>query len=240
MKKISWQQILATVPLIGAIATLIAAILGEGGISGLLSKEPKLPSDPEPSIIINNNVGSNSARELETDNTQPEPVNSQALIRFSCQKDESNLSTVASNVDYPQPVRIIDWNIENQYFGDEWTPERRCDVVSERFQSIFDRNRLVYMTVDAADWEGSLGEPVICAVLEENDRCVESDLLFTLENTDEPNEILTEITAIRTDPTNNKALVRGGGDSFYEGFRIYYNIAEHLKITDTKAPKPLF
>jgi hypothetical protein len=215
MKGFGWKQILSITPLIGAIAALIAAVLGQEGIWGLTTR-----------ISGKENPGSN--------------VSSESSIMFSCQNIGGSLSTVVSSSNRQEPAAIIKWDLENQYFGEEWPPEKRCETVSQRFQSIYDRDQLAYITADTADWESSLGIPIICSILEEGERCAESDLLFTLEDGDDPNKILAELIAIREAPKDNKALLRSGADSFREGVRVYYDIREYIGSSDSKNNEPLF
>ena len=112
--------------------------------------------------------------------------------------------------------------LDNRYFGENWPPEKRCRTVSQRFQNIYDRDQLAYITADKADWESDLGIPVICSVPQIDARCVKDDLLFTLQERDDPNQILAEVTTLR-EPDSNKAILRSDATSFEDGVRLYYD-----------------
>ena len=143
-------------------------------------------------------------------------------ISFECRSTGSSLSTVVVSSEDSDSDPIINWDLENRYFGEDWPPEKRCQVVSERFQSIYERDQLAYLTADNADWESDLGIPVICSVPQQGARCVKEDLLFTLQERDDPNELLAELITLR-EPDSNKTILRAGAASFQDGVRVYYD-----------------
>jgi hypothetical protein len=93
---------------------------------------------------------------------------------------------------------------------------------------LYSRDRLAYLTVDIANWDSGRALPVVCGVKSEGARCQEEDLLFTLQDQDDPNQVLTDLIALRQEPTTNKALLRGGESSFSDGVRIYYDLEDIL------------
>jgi hypothetical protein len=161
-------------------------------------------------------------------------------VVFECGTDERSgktvPATIVKNPDKDEPLTVIYFDPQNNYFGDKWTPETRCEEVSKRFQAIFDRDSLKYITADEAQWVTDKTMNVICSVKEEDARCEEEDLLFTLETDDDPNEVLGELMAFRNDPSQNKALTRGAKqpETFEEGKRVYYDFTSVLGET---APK---
>lgn len=225
MSKGSRKRILDSVPLIAAVATLVGAIgtltgavLGQNGIFGFRSsaEDSKLPQEtvdaqqPNPnSLQDTTRVGSSS-------------------VKFLCQNSDGKLSTVVVKNQSAPPVAIIDWNLDNDYFGDEYTPEARCNIVSQRFQNLYNEDKLAFLTTDVSDWETSFGIPIICSVQQSGDSCTEENLLITLENSDDPDYVLEQIMAVRNDPVSNKAVLRTGKESptFEDGLRFYYDIRE--------------
>jgi hypothetical protein len=133
-------------------------------------------------------------------------------------------STVA--ISGEKSTLIINWNPKNFKFGEKWSPKRRCEEVSTRFQTLHERDGLKYLTADSAAWLDDTVN-VICGVKEEGDRCQQSDLLFTLESKDDPNEVLNELIALREQPKENKPLTRGS--NFDGGRRIYYDLSKELE-----------
>lgn len=245
----SKNKILLISSIIGALAALGGLFLGEEGVVGLFrvnntTGNSKTPSKTPISINIQNNpsnqnTNNNSqARDTQIDSTPklaPEPK-----LTFYC--NLSRLATFVNSPSYSKPVPIIFWNINNDYFGEKWPPNKRCKIVSERFQSIYDRDNLKYITVDTANWV-SKQTNVICSVKDENSktRCEENDLLITLETEDDPNQVLGELLAIRLDPISNKPLRRGKPEPFSQGGRVYYNILNQLEEkSNSNSPPALF
>ena len=216
MAKISWKQLLAAAPLIAAIAALVAAVLGQDGISGLIGRGNSEPPDEIVELQPNPDISEGTTR---TQNIS---------TKFSCQNLDGKLSTVVSKNQVEPPVAIIHWDLNNNYFGDEYTPELRCNIVSQRFQTLYEKDRLAFLTVGVSDWETSFGIPIICSVSQTGDSCTEANLLITLENRDDPNNVLEQLIAVRNDPISNQAMLRTGKTSptFEDGLRLYYDIRE--------------
>lgn len=202
MRKISWKQVLTVAPLITASAAMVAAILGQNGIWGSMNMK-------------------------SSDDPPQEPVSKQeSSAEFVCQSLNGKLSTAVKRSQGDSPVAIIHWGLDNDYFGDKYTPESRCEIVSQRFQDIYDRDELAFITADISDWATSYGIPIICSVLQSGDTCTEGDLLLTLEDNDNPNDVLKQIIAVRNDPVSNQPVLRGDGtaSTFEDGLRLYYDI----------------
>jgi len=71
-------------------------------------------------------------------------------------------------------VQVVKWNSE--FFSDSgYTPERRCQEVSSRFQNHYNRGQLNFLTAGYLN-----GQPAICAG-NSNPPCTSDKLLFTLK-----------------------------------------------------------
>lgn len=71
-------------------------------------------------------------------------------------------------------VQVVRWNSE--FFSDSgYTPERRCQEVSSRFQNHYNRGQLNFLTAGYLN-----GQPAICAG-NSNPPCTSDKLLFTLK-----------------------------------------------------------
>lgn len=169
----------------------------------------------------------------------------EAQVKFFCgtsiyDNGSSLPATIVDNSKQGKPLTVIYWNPNNNYFGKEWSPQKRCTEVSKRFQTIYERNQLKYMTADIASWISDREVRVVCSVKEQGARCEEDDLLFTLETKDDPNEVLKNMVAFREEPLNNKPLLRGekAPTSFQEGKRVYYNLEKALQESSAKQKAP--
>lgn len=155
-------------------------------------------------------------------------------VKFFCGTDEYEgktvPATIVNNSQQDQLLTIIHWDPNNNLFGEKWTPQQRCEEVSKRFQTIYNRDSLKYITVDEAKWVNKKIN-VVCSVKETDARCEEDDLLFTLETKDDPNEVLKDLIAFRQAPSTNNALKRSEKQptSFAEGKRIYYDFTNVIE-----------
>ncbi len=150
---------------------------------------------------------------------------------FYC--DEKNLQTKVESHSYDNPLTVINWRQDNDYFGDEWTPLKRCQEVSRRFQNIYERDGLKYIQTDLAQWKDR-DIAIVCSVKVKDTRCEENDLLLTLENKDDPNQVLGDLKAFKENPINNRELTRGENSpkTFSEGKRDVYDIEEILSLPE--------
>jgi hypothetical protein len=166
-----------------------------------------------------------ACKQSEADASKQESLS----VQFSCGTDSQEgikiPVTIVNNSQQNKPLTAIYWNPKNNFFGGKWTPQQRCEEVSKRFQKIYERDGLKFITADEAKWISDRQINVICSVKEVNARCEEDDLLLTLETKDDPNELLKKLMAFREAPTENNALTRGGNppQSFAEGKRVYYD-----------------
>lgn len=94
-----------------------------------------------------------------------------------------------------------------------YSPQKRCQEVSARFQQFFRNHKLNYLTTGTMN-----KQPVVCVADREGGNC--TGLLFTLKRGSEPNEVLKSLLAIRfgaSGPLNESAS------------RVYINMTEYLK-----------
>jgi len=160
-------------------------------------------------------------------------------VTFSCGTSQLNgetvPTTVVNNPKLPEPLPVIYFDPNNEYFGGEWTPQKRCEKISQRFQTIHDRDSLGYITVDRAHWISDREVNVVCSTKKIDVKCEEDDLLFTLQTQDDPNEVLADFMAFREAPDQNEALTRTAKKpSFDEGNRVFYDFADTLEKAQTK------
>ncbi len=106
------------------------------------------------------------ATTLNTDVAQ-----AQAATRFYCGQSRGVPATLAETPNGVRPV--IRWT--SDYFsGSGYTPQVRCDIVSQKFQKNFESGRLRYLTIGVVN-----REPVICVAETEGGVC--SDVLYTMK-----------------------------------------------------------
>ncbi len=116
------------------------------------------------------------------------PSSARAEQRFSCQEREGVPTTIADTSRGPIP--IIYWR--SQYFeADGFSPEVRCQTVSQKFQTHYQRGQLNYLTAGRID-----SASVICVADQRGGSC--RDVLFTLKPGVDPVTVLQQLLYMRT------------------------------------------
>jgi hypothetical protein len=113
-------------------------------------------------------------------------------------------------------VSVIHWV---STLGETYTPEKRCQIVSEKFQTFYQDGTLNYLTTGTVNHQ-----PVICAAQQENGPC--TGVLFTLKPNSDPGRTLQHLLSIRD---------RAPGLVLNESaLQIYVNIADFLDAAPTE------
>ena len=84
---------------------------------------------------------------------------------------------------------MIRWT-SNAFDGAGWTPERRCQEVSQRFETYRQQSRLAYVTTGRIN-----GLPVICTAASDGGPC--DGLLYTLKPSQDPTLALKRLFDVR-------------------------------------------
>ncbi len=141
------------------------AVLTFGGVLPASTQQPTVPSEP-------------------TQNTGATPTNNKS-VRYECRKDGNKYVTIAHN--NRGPIDLIQW--QSTYFGPQWTPERRCSVVTQRFQKFSDAKILRFVSYDQLN-----NYNVLCILAtQKSQNCLQDSLLLTLERKDDPVQVLTSL-----------------------------------------------
>ncbi len=109
-------------------------------------------------------------------------------------------------------VPVIKW-VSNYFSDSGWTPQRRCQEVSRKFQAYYQNGTLNYLTTGEIN-----GQPVVCVAQEKEGPC--AGLLFTLKAESNPGETLQRLLDVR-DRT-------AGGPLPESSPRVYININDVL------------
>jgi len=223
---------------VGGVAGILTAVAAV--IVAVTELIPVLKPSPDPS----------PKPETPTTNVSPRQVHSESpasKVTFSCGESEYNgKSFPATIATGDESIPIILWKLDNNYFGDNWPPLKRCEEVSRRFQRIYHRDGLKYLVATLETWVPNKELPVICAVKSENSVCHEEDLLITLESKDNPNDVLKELLNRHKLPSQEPPVLRGEKPpkTFAEGKRVFYDISSIIpspkskKNTEKSSEKP--
>ncbi|MCC0179255.1 COP23 domain-containing protein [Waterburya agarophytonicola K14] len=132
----------------------------------------------------------------------------QSSNTYFCGASEDGTPTTFAQTLTGTQMPIIRWEKE---WSDEYTPQSRCELVSENFQQAYENGELSYLVVGEKN-----SQSTICASrihrqvqLDDNQEC--KNYLFTLRNADDPNEVVSQLEKIGS--TASTALIQSEGNS---------------------------
>jgi Circadian oscillating protein COP23 len=135
--------------------------------------------------------------------------------KFYCGQSKNVPTTMAKTSRGAVPV--IRWV---STLGGTYTPENRCKIVSEKFQTFYNDGTLNYLTTGIVNQL-----PVICAAQRENGPC--TGVLFTLKPNSDPGQTLQRLLSIRD---------RAPGAVLNESSpQVYVNMKDFLSTAPTEA-----
>ena len=140
-----------------------------------------------------------------------QPSNAENKI-FSCAVSSGVPTTIANTS--KGKITIIRW-VSSYFNATGYTPQKRCEEVSARFQRNKDRGTLKYITTGMMD-----GQPVVCVSKTNGGGCIKEDgLLFTLKSQQDASSTVQQLFNIR----------KGDGGSLNETpDRIYIDVSQLL------------
>lgn len=130
-----------------------------------------------------------SAVTLITTLISSKPAFSQAAT-FTCGTSEGSPATIVKTAQHGD-VTIITWS--SGFFQDSgFDNQTRCNMVTKKFQSLYDQGSLKYFTAGTAN-----KQPIICAVPSMDSPCNSDSQLFTLKPDTNAEETLQKLFGIR-------------------------------------------
>jgi hypothetical protein len=137
-----------------------------------------------------------SQNNLTEQNNVLQVTASASTIGVSCQ----DLKTVVQKGD--RQAVMVNWNYDG--FGKDFTPQKRCQMVSERLQQAANINGGTFKDLQLAS--GTVNaQPVICALQSNGTKCNRQNLLFTLkpENARNPDAVIQKIFSFAQDGSSS-------------------------------------
>lgn len=150
--------------------------------------------------------------------------NTYEKVSFSCTTRNGVPTTVAQTSQGTIPV--IRWVSD---FGNEvgYTPQKRCEEVSNRFQQYYNQGVLNFVTTGRQN-----NQNIICVSSEKGGTC--QGLLFTLKPSDNPSQVIQQMfegTGYASSPleqsSSSSPNIKGGSDT--NNSPIYVNINDLLE-----------
>jgi hypothetical protein len=111
--------------------------------------------------------------------------------KFFCGQNRGAPATMANSSQGPVPVIRY---VSTIGADDEYTPELRCQIISQRFQKFYTEGSLKFLTTGKINQQ-----PVICVTPTNRASCSGSDrdLLITLKPSSDPAQTLRNLMAVR-------------------------------------------
>lgn len=127
---------------------------------------------------------------------------------YFCGASEDGTPTTFAQSLTGTQMPIIRWEKE---WSEEYTPQSRCEKVSDNFQQAYENGTLNYLIVGEKNSQSTICASKIYGQvqLDDNQEC--KNYLFTLRNADDPNEVVSQLEKIGS--TASTALIQSEGNS---------------------------
>ena len=118
-------------------------------------------------------------------------------------------------------VTLINWAND---FSPDWTPEKRCSTVSNRFQKFLDGGNLKYIRT------GQVNEqPVLCVANIRGGICPDDNVLITLEQGTDPEGVLIRLVDFRRSVSGQTLTLSADDAGFYSDGEFYVDMDKFLE-----------
>ena len=117
-------------------------------------------------------------------------------------------------------IALINW--ENE-FAPDWTPQKRCSAVSQRFQRFLDRGSLKFIRTGNVNQQ-----PVLCVSDVRGGSCPETNVLITLKPGTDPEEVLIKLVDFRRSVSGQTLTLSADDPGFYAGGEFYVDMPKFL------------
>jgi hypothetical protein len=185
---------------------LALLVLGMAGCSTTASTpdiQPAVPTGKSPAVSPM--VTSPSLADLAQ-------TTAKAIIptTFKCVKQATGWATIAQRGNVFSESPLLTWN--STEFGTEWTPEQRCQTVSQRLTDAVVKNGGRLRNLDLTTGKVDNGYTVVCMVTARQKSCDRENMLFTLnkQNTQAPSEVLAKITNFAKGDASHSSVAESG------------------------------
>ncbi len=127
-------------------------------------------------------------------------------------------------------VPVIRW-VSNYFSGSSYTPQKRCQMVSQKFEQYNQDGTLQFLTTGRVN-----GLPVICSAQQYDGGC--NGVLFTLKPGQNPNQVLQDLMSVRnraSGPIKQLGGGSAGGNQQDSNAQTYINMENYLKNASAEA-----
>jgi hypothetical protein len=131
---------------------------------------------------------------------------------FCVQDDQGNWVTIAQRNNFRTIKPMLQW--QTTEFGDNWTPEKRCNHVTEKLNKAVGQNN-GYLSSLALTY-GPVGNYTVICVASSPDTCTADNMLFTLkpDNAQQPKEVLAKIAGFAQNQGADNTILESGNSKY--------------------------
>lgn len=151
-------------------------------------------------------------------NAKPDKVTFLCKEIFDKASGEKVPATIAWVPERQAHVRFIAW--KSEWFGKSgWTPQKRCENVTQKFQQSYEQKRLNYFSYGMNN-----GYQIICALANQGETCNSTNQLFTIKSTNQPELVLQKLLDI-SEGKSGEILFQSSGQQIYVDVRKFLSNA---------------
>jgi hypothetical protein len=128
------------------------------------------------------------------------------VTTFECVEQSGTWATLAKRGNSVSISPLITWN--TQEFGSDYTPEKRCEIVSGKLTQAVAQNGGTLGGLKLKHGKVDDGQTVVCVLTLGQSSCNRDNMLFTLsqENANKPNKALSTITNFAQGKATNSTM----------------------------------
>ncbi|NJR19802.1 MAG: hypothetical protein HC785_31845 [Calothrix sp. CSU_2_0] len=150
-------------------------------------------------------------------NSQPNKVTFYCKEIFDKARNERIPATVAWIPERKNHIRVIGW--KSEAFSRHSNSQKRCEVVTQKFQQFYDNGSLNYLTHGINN-----GYPVICIIPNQAENCNGTNQLFTILPGSKAEIVFEQLMGLLKGDTN-KILYQNSGQQIYIDMKEYFKTA---------------
>lgn len=192
------------------IADVLLVVLTLFGVAAC-STTTVSTSETQPAVPASNQPATDPVT-IASSLTASAPKTSQPTVStsFNCIQQSNGWATVAKRGNAVSENPLLTWS--STEFGDEWTPEQRCQTVSKKLTEVVAKNGGKLAKLDLTTGKVDNGYTVVCVVNAGQKSCDRNNMLFTLnkQNSKNPGEILVKITNFASGAASNSSVAESG------------------------------
>ncbi len=150
--------------------------------------------------------------------SQPNKVTFLCREIFDKASSERIPATVAWVPEREEHIRIIAW--KSQVFPPSFSSQKRCEIVTQKFQQFYDNGSLNYLTHGINN-----GYPVICSIPNQGETCNGANQLFTIRPGSNPGLVLQRLIDTLVAGRGEPPLYQNSGQQIYIDMKEYFKKA---------------